>query len=138
MKRPFNQFFLTVGLSILGSLSLSAQSHLAMAKIPFDFQVQGRTMPPGLYTVGKAGSSSTFQVSDWHGHSLFMGTSIQQPGDPADPKVTFTCYGKECILSSISMPGSSVKYALSPKQIESNLTRKLGVASMISVGLGGR
>jgi hypothetical protein len=138
MKRQFKPFFLMLGFSILGSLSLSAQETRAIAKVPFEFQMLGRTMPEGAYKIGKVGTSTTFQLTDPNGHALFVNAQVQETADPAKPSLRFACYGKECVLASISLPGGEVRYSLSPHQIESNRTRKLGVLSMVSVGLGNR
>lgn len=140
MKRQFTNLVLTAGLSaMLGTFSLSAQDRSETADIPFAFQVQQRTLPAGHYTVNQHSNvSSLFQVYDANGHSLFLGASQQTKADPEKPKLTFACYGHDCVLAQISMPGANVSYGLSQKEIEKNLPRSIGMVSMISVRLTSR
>ena len=135
MKRQFKLFLLMLGLSVSGSLVLSAQESPAIAKVPFDFRLQGRSMPQGTYTISKLRLGPPFRVTEENGTSLYFNPYGRETADPDKPVLTFACYGKECVLASLSLPGGEIKYTLNKKQIENNLTRKLGVASMISVRL---
>jgi hypothetical protein len=139
MKRQFTTLVLTAGLSaMLGTFSLSAQDRSETADIPFAFQVQQRTLPAGHYRVDQRNVSSMFQLYDGDGHSIFLSAGQQQKADPDKPKLTFACYGHDCVLAKISMPGSDVSYGLSQKQIEKNLPHSIGMVSMISVRLTSR
>ncbi|HEY3937018.1 MAG TPA: hypothetical protein VGL97_06290 [Bryobacteraceae bacterium] len=139
MKRQFTSLVLTAGLSaMLGTFSLSAQSTSEAADIPFAFQVQQKTLPAGHYVINQKNVGGWFQVYDSRGHSIFLNAIEQKKADPDNPKLTFACYGHECVLAKISMPGADVGYGLSQKQIEKNLPHKMGMVSMISVRLKSR
>jgi hypothetical protein len=137
MKRQLATFFLTAGLSAaLGPLSLSAQSTTtAIAEIPFAFQVQQRTLPAGKYTIDRKSTAGLFQVFDHEGHSIFLTAPVQVKSDPEEPKLSFACYGSDCVLAKIGMPGGEVGYSLSQSSIERNLHRRVGMTPMISIRL---
>jgi hypothetical protein len=139
MKRQFTTLVLTAGLSAtLGSFSLSAQNRSEVADIPFAFQVQQKTLPAGHYLVDQRSVGGLFQLYDARGHSIFLSALQQNRAEPDKPKLTFACYGHDCVLAKVSMPGADVSYGLSQKQIEKNLPHKMGMVSMISVRLTSR
>ena len=113
----------------LGVATLNAQDK-AVAKIPFAFHVRSTVMPAGSYQIGHVSSSSAalFSISDWNGHSLFVGAPDQGTADPDSSKLTFACYGSDCSLTKIELPGSTISYSLKPSS-----THHVGMATMIAV-----
>jgi hypothetical protein len=79
-----------------------------------------------------------FQLSDASGKSLFVSAPIQATSDPDKPHLGFTCSGGECILSEIALPGKMHTQKVTERDIQKNLTHKLGMVSMISIRLGSR
>lgn len=134
MKNQLKALILAAGLA----LPIAAQQRSEIAKVPFAFNVQQRTLPAGEYTVYQLNTQGVFEITDKNGLALFLNTSVQKDANPEKPHLTFACYGKECALSEIAMPGSSIAQGLSTHAIEKNFTRKLGMVSMIAIRLGSR
>ncbi len=127
---------LTAGLSaLLGSLTLSAQGQQEVATVPFAFHANTRTLPAGKYTVSQHGTAGLFQVSDSAGHSIFVAAPELKEGKADNPRLTFACYGHDCSLSQVWMPGSDIGYVVSKRSEE----RSLGMsADIVSVRLTAR
>ena len=135
MTRNFTRIFLITGLSaMLGSLTLNAQNLQAVAKIPFAFRSEGRVLVPGVYRIKEQTTSGIFQMHS-EKHSFFVATSLVGDNNPGSGKLTFACYGSECVLTKIALAGSDRSFAISQAAIERNLTHKLGLSAMISVPL---
>ncbi len=139
MKRKMTHMILTAGLSALfGTAILSAQNSREVANIPFTFHAQQQTLAAGTYQIAERGSDGIFQLSGPDRKSIFVGALVPISANPNKPHLKFACYGHECVLSEISMPGRETAYRVSQSQIDKNLTHKLGIASMISVPLKAR
>jgi hypothetical protein len=137
MKR-LTLILLAAGLSVFGSQSLSAQDQQEIANIPFAFHANQRTFPAGTYRVAAKNQTGLFQLFGPSGHSIFMSASRQKAGKPDNPRLTFARYGDDYLLSEIWLPGSTVGYTMSESALKQELTRKIGVVSMISVRLASR
>jgi hypothetical protein len=139
MTRNLTHRILTAGLSaLLGTASLSAQSSREVADVPFIFHAGQQTFSAGKYEVRETNSVGLFRLTASDGRSIFVGATIPRTTDPQKPHLTFVGYGNEYVLSEISMPGKNVSYAASQSVIDKNLSRKIGVAALISVPLKGR
>ncbi len=136
MTRNMTHMILTAGLSaLLGTAILGAQNLSEVANVPFTFHTQQQTFAAGKYQVSERGSTGIFQLYSPSGQSILTSATIPTSADPSKPHLTFACYGGECVLSEIAMPGRDTAYRASKSQIDKNLTHKLGVAAMISVPL---
>jgi hypothetical protein len=137
MKRILITLLTAVGITGPFVAHLAAQSNPEVADVPFAFVVSHHTMPAGQYYVSQLTSGSpVFSLRNSERHTTFVQLSSREGGKPANPSLTFACYGKECVLAKITPPGSSTAYALSESSIEKNLSHTMGMASMISVRLG--
>jgi hypothetical protein len=132
MKRHFTYLILTAGLSaMLGSPTLSAQQDRSeIAKIPFAFQANDTTLPAGRYTVTHSvtGGIVTMRENS-SGHAIFVKTSPGDESNVSNPRLTFTCYGDDCVLSTIWMPDKAGYAVYAPTH--DNLTRKMGLSAQI-------
>lgn len=136
MKLNMTHMLLTAGLSaLLGTATLGAQNLREVADVPFTFHAQQRTLPAGQYQIAERGSDGVFQVFGPDRKSILVGVMVPVATNPNKPHLKFACYGGECVLSEIAMPGRETAYRASQSQIDKNLTHKLGVAAMISVPL---
>jgi hypothetical protein len=136
MSRQFAKTILTAGLSaLLGSAALSAQDRSELATIPFAFQAQQISFEAGKYRVDEGSTSGLFKISSESGRSVLMLAHPVGETNSSEPKLTFACYGRQCVLAKIEMPGSNVEWGQSPSAIEKSLSHKLGTAAMISVAL---
>ena len=103
MKRHLTHILLTAGLAaFLGSAALNAQDRIQIADIPFAFHASDQTLPAGTYTVWEK-SLGLFVVSDKDGHSLFVSAPLLEGREPANPSLTFRCYGNERVPAKIWM-----------------------------------
>ena len=136
MKLNMTHMILTAGLSaLLGTASLGAQNLREVADVPFTFHAQQQTFPAGTYELAERGTDGVFQLYGPNRKSILIGIMTPVSANPAKPHLKFACYGGECVLSEIAMPGRETAYRASQFQIDKNLTHKLGVAAMISVPL---
>ncbi len=132
MKRHFTYLVLTAGLSaMLGSPTLSAQQdRTEIANVPFAFQANDTHLPAGQYTVTRSVTGGIVTIRENStGHGIFVKTS---PGDESkvnNPRLTFTCYGDDCVLSTIWMPDKAAYAVYAPAH--DNLTRKMGLSTQI-------
>jgi hypothetical protein len=134
MKRIITTFLMAVGITGPFVAHLVAQSGTAVADIPFAFVVSHQTMPAGKYTVTRVSPAAPiFALQNGQGSSIMASFSDNETGKPANPSLTFSCYGKECVLAKITPPGSEIAYSLSPAAVEKNLPHKLGMAALVSV-----
>jgi hypothetical protein len=139
MTRQLTNTLLTAGLSaLLGAAALSAQDRTETANVPFAFHTQQTTLEAGKYRIQEQNSKGIFQLYAESGRSLFVAMHPVGSSDPNNPKLTFACYGGQCVLAKISMPGTDTAWGPSQSSIEKNLSHKLGVAAMISVPLRAR
>ena len=97
----------TLALSILvGSLAapLSAQTITLKANIPFQFVVEGKTMPAGEYLLQK-GSSLFVSLQSFGADSAVMSpvisSGILDSGNRSEAKLYFHRYGDQYFLSGI-------------------------------------
>jgi hypothetical protein len=135
MKQHLRNIVLTAGFSVLlGSSTLSAQTHRAVANIPFAYHVGQQTFSAGKYTVAKTSSQGVFALRETKtGHAIFMPVTQQDTGAKDAWNLTFSCYAGDCSLSQIQMASESYKLrARPPVRVANN---QLGVAAMISVPL---
>lgn len=136
MKHKMTHMLLTAGLSaLLGTASLGAQNLREVADVPFTFHAQQQTFPAGTYELAERGTNGVFQLFGPDRKSILVGVMLPVTTNPNKPHLKFTCYGGECVLSEIAMPGRETAFRASQTQIDKNLTHKLGVAAMISVPL---
>jgi hypothetical protein len=135
MKQHLRNIVLTAGFSVLlGSSTLSAQTHRAVANIPFAYHVGQQTFSAGKYTVAKTSSQGVFALRETkRGHAIFIPVTQQDTGAKDAWNLTFSCYAGECSLSQIRMGSESYNPLAKPRvRLASN---RVGVAAMISVPL---
>ena len=136
MKRLLTSLVISIGITSPFVTILSAQTHTAVAEIPFAFVVDNQTMPAGKYNVSEISPGSpVFRLADPDRHAIMAQFGSPTASKSANPSLTFACYGNKRILAKVTPPDSEVSYSLSQESIDRRLTHKLGVASMISIKL---
>jgi hypothetical protein len=139
MTHQFSKFILTAGLSaLLGASAAVAQNRAEVADVPFTFHAAQHTFAAGQYTVAEQTASGLFRLSSADGQSVYVSMHPGKASDPEQPKLTFVRQGEEYVLAGLSMPGSIAGWEESQSAMEKDMTRKLGVAAMISVPLKSR
>jgi hypothetical protein len=138
MKGQFVRTVLIAGLAALGSLIASAQDRQADAKIPFAFTINHKSMPSGEYRVQSVDNRGLFRINNnSKGGAAFVPApnTKESKGDADQGHLTFACYQGNCVLTQIWMPGSSVGNYRSDGAVDSDLQRRLGVSTLVSVRL---
>jgi hypothetical protein len=136
MKRILINFLMAVGITGPFVAHVAAQNNPAVAEIPFAFVANHVQLPAGTYRVSEASqiSRGVFTLANSQG-SIFVNMGSNEKGNPAKPSLTFTCYGKECVLAKITPPNSSTAYSVGSGYVERSLSHSLGMASIISIKL---
>jgi hypothetical protein len=134
MKRIFTTLLVAAGIAGPFVAHLGAAGDTAVADIPFAFTVSHRTMPAGKYIVSRlVPTAPVFGLRDGRGSAVIANFSNNEAGNPAQPSLTFACYGKECVLAKVTPPGSETAYSLSETSLRKNFSHKLGMAALVSV-----
>jgi hypothetical protein len=92
--------FVAAGFVTAGSAL--AQDHKVTANVPFNFTVDGRTLPAGNYTIGNdANSPRMLTIADRKDGVAVMAITIPDSGYAADNKLVFHRYGNQYFLSEV-------------------------------------
>lgn len=109
-----------VAVALIGTGSALAQDHAVKATVPFNFTVNGSTMPAGSYTI--TSDSSSVPVLSIRNHQEKLNVWAMGLLDPSDVgkagSLTFHKYGDRYFLSEISYPHSSTKVHLPTSKME--------------------
>jgi hypothetical protein len=137
MKSHLVRTVLIAGLTALGSLMLNAQNQSAIAKIPFAFQSNHKSMPAGDYRIQQLNSNGLFQLNNYEvAKGEFVTASPASDAKPSqEGQLTFACSQGTCVLSQIHMPGSSVAYKRLDPSVERDMQRTLSMATMVNIRL---
>jgi len=139
MTHTFSKLVLTAGLSaLLGSTAALAQNSRAIADVPFTFHASQTTLPAGKYTVAEQSSSGVLRLASADGQSIYVVMHPGKAANPDQPKLTFIREGDDYVLEGVSLPGNNAAWEASQSSMEKSLSRKLGVAAMVSVPLAAR
>jgi hypothetical protein len=111
MKNTICKFAMMIGLSALGTASLSAQEMKETGSIPFDFQVSGQKLTAGTYTVVRdtVGTSTTMlHIRNKETRkAVFLPIPINEPGVSGQSKLVFRKYGERYFLAEVWFPEES-------------------------------
>ena len=100
---------LFVAAGIVTAGSALAQDHKVTATVPFNFTVNGRTLPAGNYTIGNdANSPRILTIADRKDGVAVMAIAIPDSGYAADNKLVFHRYGSQYFLSEIRTANESM------------------------------
>jgi len=92
--------FVAAGIATAGSAL--AQEHKVTANVPFNFTVDGHTLPAGNYTIGnEAKSPMVLTIADREKGVAVMAISVPDDNASADNKLIFHRYGNQYFLSEI-------------------------------------
>lgn len=81
----------------LAVLSVPAEAAEISAKIPFSFDVNGKTLPPGTYRVSTQAAQGALLVRGFNDGVFVLATSMESSRD-SDAKLVFHKYGDRYIL----------------------------------------
>jgi len=138
MKTEFRNFLMGAGLTVmLWAPFLKAEESLAVAKIPFDFQVNQTSLPAGSYTVIMDSNVVTLRLrNNDTGKSIL----VMPPGrdsSKSEPKLSFHHYGSHYFLSAIYTDGNP-GYTLNKGSLEREMEHGGATVAMAYVAMESR
>jgi hypothetical protein len=139
MKTQLRNFLMGAGLTVLvwGPL-VKAEDSLAVAKIPFDFQVNQTSLPAGTYTVIMDSNIVTIRLrNDNTGKSILVMAPGRDDSSKSEPKLTFHHYGDHYFLSGIYTDGNP-GYTLKKGSLEREMERGGAAVAMAYVPVENR
>jgi hypothetical protein len=99
--------FVAAGIATAGSAL--AQDHKVTATVPFNFTVNGQTLPAGNYTLGSdIDSPRMLTISDRQKGVVMTAITVPDSEASADSKLVFHRYGNQYFLSEIRTANSSM------------------------------
>jgi hypothetical protein len=109
--------FVAAGFVTAGSAL--AQDHKVTANVPFNFTVEGRTLPAGNYSIGNdVNSPRLLTITDRKDGVAIMAITIPDSGNAADNKLVFHRYGNQYFLSEVRSTNSSMRCHLATSKQE--------------------
>lgn len=103
------------------------------AYIPFDFSVNGKTLPAGHYEVRRITEAPEGliirSVDNKRDHVVFETESVQQNQLPRRDELVFDRYGDSYFLSEVLVGGTETGRRLAPTRAEKQLRRETEMAS---------
>jgi hypothetical protein len=103
------------------------------ANIPFDFIVNGKTLPAGKYEVRRITDAPEGliirSVDSKHDHAMFETESLQQNRMARHDELVFDRYGDSYFLSEVLVGGMETGRRLAPSRAEKQLRRESEMAS---------
>ncbi|WP_353068705.1 hypothetical protein RBB75_16395 [Tunturibacter empetritectus] len=109
--------FVAAGIATAGSAM--AQDHKVTASVPFNFTVNGRTLPAGNYTIGNdSNSPRMLTIADRQKGVALMAITVPDNSSSADNKLVFHHYGNQYFLSEIRTANGSMSCHLTTSKQE--------------------
>jgi hypothetical protein len=110
--KPGMRVLATLGLFfvlIVGAISASGQETNILVEVPFNFIVDGRTLPAGEYMVGKGPRPGRLiiQSTDGRRSMVALATLTQSRIDGEEAGLVFNQYGEEYFISQALSQGAS-------------------------------
>lgn len=92
------------------ALSVSAQSEVVSAHVPFAFVAGGITLPAGDYRVDRGEAQSVLVIQNGAGNSAAVLTMIAQaPASTSNASLIFERRGSAMFLTSVRLQGDEVR-----------------------------
>jgi hypothetical protein len=123
MKTELRNFVMGAGLTVmLWAPLLKAEESLAVAKIPFDFQVNQTALPAGTYTVIMDSNVVTIRLRNNDTDKSILVMPPGRDSNKSEPKLAFHHYGDHYFLSGIYTDGNP-GYTLRKGSLEREMER---------------
>jgi len=123
---------LFVAASFITAGNAIAQDHAVKATVPFNFIVNGSSLPAGNYTLSSDSTTpSILQISDRekgiHAMAMTLGSSSEQPKANV---LVFHRYGNQYFLAEIRSEASSMYVRLTPTKQEKRISAETQQAGL--------
>jgi hypothetical protein len=111
---------LIVAASFVTAGSAMAQDHRAQATVPFNFSVNGNSLPAGTYTIGsEVNSPNLITITDREKNVHLMTIVVPDSNtSSAANKLVFHRYGDQYFLSEVRCDSASMNVQLSTSKAE--------------------
>ena len=132
MKNQLKRLAMATGLSTLmgGALLLGSWDVNGHAEVPFDFQVNNRTMPAGHYEITEASTiSSAYDSNVLVIRNMNTGASVialapsSKYNNRGQGKLVFKEFGNRYFLTEVAFQGESIGHGLTQSHVERELSR---------------
>ena len=127
---------LLLGLSLLliGTLAYARDLNLKV-NIPFDFVVNGATLPSGEYSVqGLAvGNAISIRKADYTAKALALGTRCESRKTSEKSKLVFHRYGNHYFLAQIWVAGDNAGQELPKSRLETEIAQSRTAEEVVLV-----
>jgi hypothetical protein len=125
--KGFTMLTLIVGLAFVSAVaSAKGQSTQAVAKVPFEFIVGGKTLPSGQYTVSAlSDTNKAAMVIRGRSSAIRLTNEIQTNKNKEQARLVFHRYGEHYFLSEVWMGADSNGRQLVKSRQEGSIEREL-------------
>jgi len=112
---------LVVGLAMV---SANAQAGGVEAKVPFSFDISGKTFPAGDYMM--IAKSHQVNIEDSHGRivAMVLANDVSGRSAGANGQIIFHCYRDRCFLAEVWSPTQENGRELPTSRAEANLAKE--------------
>jgi hypothetical protein len=117
-ERPFVRLMIGMGLPIASAVLVEQFPKAGVAEIPFAFQVEGRTLPPGSYSVKNAGRTIHIQSENIAGAGLNCIAAEWEFGASREAGLVFGEYGGRYFLTQIWLDSDGRGLILQPVRLK--------------------
>lgn len=115
---------LVAGFCFLGGvISTNAQAGGVRVRVPFEFEVANKTLPPGEYVVSSQGDEVWLRLSRGNTVAVVQSNRITQEGGKTG-KVVFNCYEKLCFLSQLWLPDADTSREILASKAEKQAAKR--------------
>jgi hypothetical protein len=104
----------------LSGTAKAASQEAIVVKLPFEFVVDGKTLPAGTYTVRRMSNDNSGPLtltSEDDGASVFVSPYLKEGASTEGPQVGFKRVGEQNFLSTIQTTSNIYQIRVSPSTI---------------------
>jgi hypothetical protein len=127
---------LGLGVLLIGTLAYARDLNIKVT-VPFDFVVNGTTLPSGEYSVqGLAmGNAISIRKADHSAKALALGTRCESRKTSETSKLVFNRYGSHYFLAQIWMAGDDVGKELPKSRLETEIAQNRTAEEVVLVAV---
>ena len=123
MDKHVRRLIIGLGLPLAAALLIEQMPKKGIVKVPFAFQVDDRTLPPGPYSVKRLASQDAIWIENQKipAAAMQLEASGRKWGQADGAKLVFRCYGGRYFLSEIWFSADRVGLVVNPGRLEAQL-----------------
>ena len=124
--------FLGLSMLLIGSLAYARDLNMKV-NVPFDFVVNGATLPSGEYTVQglSLGNAISIRKADQTAKALALGIRCESRETSEKSKLVFHRYGNRYFLAQIWMAGDNTGHALPKGRLENEMAQNRSAEEVV-------